>query len=153
MTSIDSFLDSVKTAIAAGVPELSSSEAVCVYHHGNSDPDEDIRAAVAKTNGVCCLVYDLGGDSDPDNALSPVILSEAVIELYVDTTKRNRRKDATLRTAGAIRDDIMATLHLNASVTNSEHIYMEPHITGYRPVADPDYVVYRISLKRSIYIS
>lgn len=151
MTTIDSFLDSIKTALIAGVPELLDA-GVVVYHHGNSDPDEDIKSAVAKCSGVSALIYDLGGDSDPDDANAPVILAEAAIELYVDTTKRNRRKDATLRTAGAIRDDIMSTLHLSATIQSYDHCQMEPRVSGYRPVADPDYTVYRITLRRSIYI-
>lgn len=155
MTSIDSFLDSVKAVLIAantGVAELSDTNTT-VFHHGLSDADEDIKRGIARCGGVHCLIYDLGGDSDPTDANSPVILSEVTVELYVDTTKRNRVKTPALRLAGAIRDEIMTCLHLNATLQATDHYHMETRVMGYRPLADPDYVAFAIRLQRPIYIA
>jgi hypothetical protein len=148
---IDEFLEAIRTVLideADGVAELQA-ENVVVYQHGPSDPDEDIEAGIAHCQGVSVLVMDLGGDSDAE-AGNPEILSEAAVELYVDTTKRNRRKTPTLRTAGKIRDDIMQTLHRAAGLNSDEHSFYDAEVTGYRPIADPAYVVFRITVRRSI---
>ncbi len=155
MLGIDQSLDAVAALlidVTNGVAELTADN-VTVFHHGQSDPDEDIQSGVSKCKGVHVLIYDLGGDSDPEDAGSPVIALVTGIELFVDTTKRNRRKTPGLRLAGEIRDDIMRTLHLSPFLIDREHCHMEPRITGYKPVSDPAYVVYRILLQRSIYIA
>jgi hypothetical protein len=155
MLGIDSSLDAIAALLAhstLGVAELSETN-VTVFHHGQSDPDEDIKAGCNKCKGVHVLVYDLGGDSDPMNADSPVIDIIAAVELYLDTTKRNRRKTPDLRLAGQIRDDIMRSLHLSPELMDGEHCHMEPRVKGYKPIADPNYVVYRILLQRSIYLT
>lgn len=154
MLGIDQALDAIAALLihaTEGVAELTEDN-VTVFHHGQSDPDEDIRAGISKCNGVHVLIYDLGGDSDPQDAGSPVILAETGIELFVDATKRNRRRSPALRLPGEIRDDIMRTLHL-APLLDYNHTHMEPRITGYKPVQDPAYVVYRIQLQRSIVIA
>jgi len=150
MTS-DTFLDLVKTALLAGVPELVADN-VTVWHSGPSDPTEDIQRGIAKCHGVSALIHDLGGDSDPDDASAPVILARTAIELYVDTTKRNRTKTPTLRLPASIRDNIMTTLHANQTLLDGRHYHMEPRIKGYQPLADPDYVCYRVTLLSSIYL-
>lgn len=152
MNSIDEFLDAVKEQLThpdSGVAELTAAN-VIVWHHGLSDPDEDIKTAVGKCQGVSVLVYDQGGDADPEDAASPVIISQLAIELFLDPSKRNRRKSPSLRTAGSIRDDIMRCLHLSAILLDASHCHMESHIKGYKPLADPDYVAYRIRLDRPI---
>lgn len=154
MTSIDSFLDSVKAVLIApttGVAELEDTNTT-VFHHGTSDAAEDIAKGIAKCAGVHCLIFDMGGDSDPADANSPVILAEVTVELYVDPTKRNRAKTPTLRLAGAIRDAIMTCLHLNATLQATDHYHMETRVMGYRPLSDPDYAAFAIRLQRSIYI-
>lgn len=154
MLGIDQALDAIAALLihsTDGVAELNADN-VTVFHHGQSDVDEDIRAGISKCKGVHVLIYDIGGDSEPEDAGSPVIAAVAGIELFVDTTKRNRRKTPSLRLAGEIRDDIMRTLHLS-ELLDYTHTHMEPRITGYKPVSDPAYVVYRITLQRSIYIA
>lgn len=154
MNSTDDFLDAVAGLLAASstVPELTGDNTLA-WLHGASDPDEDIKRGSDKCQGVSALIFDMGGDSDPDDADSPVILSEVMVELYVDTTKRNRRKTPSLRSAGAIRDAIMRTLHLAPQLIDGEHCHMEPKVRGYRPIQDPDYVVFRIRLERPILLA
>lgn len=151
ITGMDDYMDLVKTVLVAGIAELTTDNVV-VYLMGLPDPDEDIRSGIARCHGVSCLITDQGGDSDPDDAESPCILSEIAVEIYLDPTKRNRRKTASLRTMAEIRESVMRLLHLNATLASGEHVYMEPRVKGYSLVADPDYVVSRIRLQRSIYL-
>jgi hypothetical protein len=148
MTSIDSFLDLVKSVLTAGVAELSASNTT-TWHAGAADPDEDIANGCRKCQGVSALIYDLGGDNDPEDATAPVILCQTAIELFIDPTKR---RASNLRTPGAIRDAIMLALHGNATLQDSCHYHMRPRVTGYRPLADPSYTCFRITLQRSIYL-
>ncbi len=155
ISEIDDFLDAVKAALideAGGVDELTDAN-VLVWHQGGADPTEDIARGVKKCAGISTLIYDMGGDSDPDDAASPVILSKCAIELFVDPTKRSLRANPALRKPGQIRDHMMRVLHANATIQDSEHCHMEPQVTGYKPLADPDYVCFRIILVRSILLS
>lgn len=152
MLGIDQNLDAIAELLADpdhGVAELTEDN-LTVWHHGETDPDEDITNGINKCRGVSALIYDLGGDTDPAEASNPVIYCTTAIELYVDTTKRNRRKTPELRLAGEIRDNIMRVLHLSPFLMDGAHCHMEPRISGYKPIADPAYVVFRILLRRSI---
>lgn len=146
----DDFLVAVRQALldATALPELVDANVV-EWHHGESDPDEDIKAAAAKCGGVSVLIYDEGGDEDePD---SDLITAQAQVELYVDTTKRNRRKTPALRLGGAIRDDIMRTLHRHPALRNTA-AFADTRTRGYRVLADPEYAAWRITLTRKIYL-
>lgn len=150
--AIDEFLEAIRTVLideVDGVAELRA-ENVVVFQHGISDPDEDIRAGIANCQGVSVLVMDLGGNNDDLEAGNPEIPAEAAVELYVDTTKRNRRRTPSLRLAGQIRDDIMQCLHRAPHLNSAEHSFYDATVTGYRPISDPDFVVYRITLRRLI---
>jgi hypothetical protein len=150
---VDSFLDAVKAALIAegGVPEITDANSV-VWHHGEPDPDEDIKKGIAACKGVHVLIYDLGGDNADDKAGDPIIDALCAVELYVDTTKRNRRKTPALRLAGEIRNDIMVTLHRNTILNTSLHCQGDATVRGYKPLADPDYTAYRITVARSIFL-
>lgn len=149
---IDEFLEAIRTALIdeeSGVPECVA-ENVVVFQHGPSDADEDIKVGISRCKGVSVLIYDLGSENEAVEAAFGELRAEAAVELYVDTTKRNRRKDETLRLAGQIRDDIMQTLHRNPILTAEAHSFYDATVTGYQPVADPAFVVFRITLARSI---
>lgn len=150
---VDSFLDNVRTLLigAGGVPECLAANTV-VWHHGDSDPDEDIKSGIAKCNGVHVMIYDLGGDSGDDGASQPIIDALCSVELFVDTTKRNRRKTPALRLGGKIRDDIMVTLHRAALLNDSLHCHGSATVRGYKPLADPDFTAWRITIGRSIFL-
>lgn len=160
MTGIDPFLDALREALIAtegGVPELTGTPGqddgnVQVFHLGNADPSDDIRSGMNRCKGVHVLIYDIGGDSEPDDANAPVINVDAVVELYVDPTKRDRRRDPSRRLPGEIRDDIMQTLHLNESILRDQHNFYDTTVRSYRPIADPEFVVYRITVRRSVYL-
>lgn len=152
MMNVDAFLDAVKALLIHeenGVSELRDLNTV-VWHHGSTDPDEDIKNGIAKCDGVMVLIYDLGGEND--NADEPIIAAECAVELYVDPTKRNRRKTPALRLAGEIRDDIMVTLHRAAALNDSAHCHGDVLVKSYKPLADPDFTAYRITLSRSIFL-
>lgn len=155
MLGIDAFLDAVATLLADpehGVAELSPDN-VLVWRHGESDPEEDIRRAIQACKGVSVLVLDQGGNSDPSDAAAPVILSETWVELYIDPVRQNRRKHPGVRLPGEIRDDIMRTVHASPLLMDPEdHSMFEAGVRGYQPVADPEYVVFRIRIERPIYL-
>lgn len=147
----DTFLDAVKTALLAceDLPELSAA-AVAVWHHGDTDPDDEIKDATAKSKGVAALIYDLGGDAAGDDA--DVITATAAVELYVSAPKHSRKVDATRRHGGEIRDSIMRCLHRHADLRNTA-AFFDCRVTGYTPLADPEFTAWRITLTRSIYLS
>lgn len=149
---VDAFLDAVKALLIhpdEGVAELEDLNTV-VWHHGSTDPDDDIKSGIAKCDGVMVLIYDLGGEnSDADE---PIIAAECAVELFIDTTKRNRRKTPSLRLAGEIRDDIMVTLHRASQLNDSAHCHGDATVKGYKPLVDPDFTAWRITLSRSIFL-
>lgn len=145
----DAFLTAVRALLTDGaIPELTAA-GVVEYHHGETDPDEDIKAACAKCNGVSALVYDEGGDETGED--SDMIEALAYVELFVDTTKRNRRKTPSLRRGGEIRDAIMRHLHRHPSLRNTA-AWADARTRGYRTLADPDFAAWRITLSRKIYL-
>lgn len=152
--NVDAFLDAVKALLIHpdnGVAELVDLNTV-VWHHGATDPDEDIKAGIGKCDGVSVLIYDIGGDNAEDVAGEPIIAAECIVELFIDTTKRNRRKTPALRLGGAIRDDIMVTLHRASSLNNSGHCHGAAVVKGYKPLVDPEYTAWKITLSRSIFL-
>ncbi|MBK1884101.1 hypothetical protein JIN85_16900 [Luteolibacter pohnpeiensis] len=153
---IDEFLDKVRAVLIApetegGVPELTDKNTM-VFHHGESDPTEDIERGIRECKGVHVIILEDGGDNDPEDADAPVILTDLFIELFIDTTQRPRRVDSQLRLGGQIRDDIMQTLHMNQSLRNEQHAFYHTKVKGFRPIADPDYTAWRIRLQRCIYL-
>ena len=144
----DEFLEAVGAVLiaAAGVPELIAKN-VIVWQHGTTDPDEDIAASIGKTGGVSVLIYDLGGDATDD-----VLTSEAAVELYVATTKRNRRADPTLRVGSQIRNSIMRALHRNAELQNLAP-YFDCRVIGYTPLDDGEFSAWRITITHTIYLA
>jgi hypothetical protein len=147
----DDFLVAVRTILIGSelLPELEDANVV-QWHHGETDPDEDIKTAIAKCGGVSVLIYDEGGDEDSPDA--DLIEAVAYVELYVDTTKRNRRKNTSLRLGGQIRDEIMRLLHRHADLRNTA-AFADTRCRGYRTLADPEFAAWRITLTRKIYLS
>lgn len=144
----DDFLIAVKAALIASddLGELTTDN-VTVWHHGENDPNEDIQAGARKCKGVSALVYDLGGseaDADAD-----AITADAVVELYVMTQKRRGASD---RKGGEIRDSIMRCLHRHTTLRNNA-AYFDTRVRGYEPLADPEFTAWRIFLSRSIYLT
>ena len=150
MKNIDTFLDAIAAALIAGMAEFTAAN-VRVWDGGQA-PDDDIAAGCGKCHGVSALIYDLGGDCDPDDDDNPVILAEAAVELYIDPTKRPK-KHTEMRIPGTLRDAAMTCLHLNPLLSPGEHSFYEAKIRGYKPVADPTYIVYRIRIRRVIELS
>ena len=145
----DAFLTAVRTLLSGGtIAELTAANVV-EWHHGVTDPDEDIKASVAKCDGVAVLIYDLGGNGTEEG--SDLIQADAAIELFVDTTKRNRRKTPTLRTGGQIRDAIMRLVHRHATLRNTA-AYADSWVKGYQVLDDPEFATWRITLTRKIYL-
>lgn len=161
----DDFLDALAALLTMRVPvvpattpatttpiieELSTAN-VCVWHHGETDPDEDVKRAAQACQGVSVLIYDLGGEANPDGPATAVIAHDAAVELYVDTRKRNRRKTGnTLRLAGAIRDDIMRQIHRAASLRGTQHSFFDTRLVRWQPLEDANYTAYRITCTRPI---
>lgn len=145
----DSFLDAVKTALlaSADLPELATAN-VAVWHHGDGDPDEAVREGIAKAGGVAVLVYDLGGTADSEDT----IRADAAVELYISPGKRSRKVDAARRLGGEIRDSIMRCLHRHTDLRNTA-AFFDCKVSGYVPLADPEFVAWRITLSRNIYLS
>jgi hypothetical protein len=151
MTGIDDYLDALGTLLANSdaLPELSAMN-ITVWHHGESDPDEDIKGGIVKCKGVHVMIYDLGGDNEDEEAGDPAVAPVAAIELFIDATKRNRRKTPDLRSGGAIRDAIMRVVHRAPELLGAYHVAYDTVVTGYKPLADPDYAAWRITAKRMI---
>jgi hypothetical protein len=146
----DAFLIAVRDILTDGTIEELSADNVSQWHHGVTDPDEDIRAAVAKCNGVAVLIYDLGGSETGEG--SDMIDAEAAVELYVATPKRNRRKNPNLRLGGEIRDAILRLLHRHASLRNTA-AFADCRVKSYQALDDPEFAAWRITLSRKIYLS
>lgn len=147
----DAFLNALRAILIApgtGVAELAADEAVVVWHSGESDPDEDIKNGMAKTKGVSALIYDLGGEAGEDQ---DTITASAAVELFVDTSKRNRRKTPALRLGSQIRNEIMRKLHRAAALRNTA-AFFDCRVRGYQPLADPDYTAWRITVSHTIYL-
>lgn len=151
MTSLetDAFLTAVRSALLAATacPELTEAN-VRTWHHGDTDPAEDIEAAAAKCGGVAVLIYDLGGNETGQEA--DVIRAEAAVELYVAAARRPRRQPG-IRLGGEIRDSIMRSLHRHADLRNTA-AFFDTRVSGYAPLADPEFAAWRITLSRSIYL-
>jgi hypothetical protein len=144
----DDFLDGIRTVLLAGIPELSDEKSVVVWHSGESDPDEDVKAGMMKTKGVSVLIYDTGGDTEGDD---DTVGARVNVELYVDTTKRNRRKNPDLRYGSQIRTSIMRLLHRNRSLRNVA-VYFDCRVKGYEVLSDPEFAAWRITLAHNIYL-
>jgi len=142
----DAFLTAVRDQLITDVAECEAVNTV-VWLLGDNDPDEMIKAAVAKAAGVSVLIYDLGGDADDED----MIRAKAVVELYVSPTKTFRKTQQNARTAGAIRNDIMRTLHRSSALRNTSPNY-DCRVLSYQPLADPEYVAFRITITHSIYL-
>jgi hypothetical protein len=145
----DAFLTAVRDILIGGdIAELEAANVV-EWHHGVTDPDEDIATAVGKCGGVAVLIYDLGGkESEAD---SDLIEADAALEIFVDTTKRNRRKTPALRLGGQIRDSVMRLLHRHADLRNTA-AWADCRVTGYQVLDDPSFAAWRITLNRKIYL-
>lgn len=145
----DSFLTAVRTVLldAASLPELTLANMV-VWHHGETDAAEDISSASAKCGGVAVIIYDLGGNET--SPTSDILQADAVVELYIQTSKRPRSR-AGVRLGGEIRDSIMRALHRAAPLRNTA-AFFDSRVTGYQPLADPEFTAWRITLSRSIYL-
>ena len=144
----DPFLDALKDLLISSedIPELVEGN-VAVWHHGVTDPDEDIANSITKFGGISVLVYDLGGNvADED-----IIGAAAAIEFFVDTTKRNRRANTALRLGGEIRDAIMRLVHRNITLRNLSPNF-DCRVTGYSPLADAEFAAWRITVSHSIYL-
>ncbi len=142
----DDFLTAGRDQLVAGVAECETVNTV-VWLLGDNDPDELIKAAVAKAAGVSVLIYDLGGDTEDED----MIRAKAAVELYVDPGKTFRKTQQNGRTAGAIRNDIMRTLHRSAALRNTSPNY-DCRVISYQPLADDTYIAFRITLSHSIYL-
>lgn len=162
---IDEFLDLIRNVLVtdATVPELTGSpteeDGTCttpgnvqVFHFGDADPFEDTQNAMNRSKGVHVLITDMGGSSDPNDGDAPIIQAEVAVELFIDPTLRNRRTNKALRRPSQIRDSIMQSLHLNPALRTANHNFYDAKIRGYQPVADPEFVVWRITLERTIYL-
>ena len=149
-TTIDAWLELVKTALVA-LDDFDSNNVI--VWDGNQDPTDDIAAGCLKAKGVSALIYDLGGDADPDEAAGPSILADAAVEIFIDPTKRRHRSTVGMLAPGALRDLVMASLHENETLNTGSHCPRETKVTGYKPVADPNYIVYRIRLRRTIVLT
>jgi hypothetical protein len=143
----DSFMDALRTYLIGQVEELAEA-GVVVYHHGESDPDEDVKNGAAKCQGVSALIFELGGDADED-----MIPEQYAVELYVDTTKRNRRKTPALRLAGAIRAEMLRAIHRTATLRDCGHALFDTRVVGWKPLEDPAYVACRITLERKFFLT
>lgn len=145
----DGFLTAVRDLLISGVIAELTETNVVEWHHGVTDPDEDIKGAVAKCDGVAVLIYDRGGDESGEDA--DLIQAEAVVELFVDTTKRNRRKTPALRRGGEIRDAMMRLMHRHPTLRNTA-AYADSRVKGYQVIEDPEFAAWRITLTRKIYL-
>lgn len=144
------FLEAIRSVLIAedtGIPELTA-EGVTVWQHGETDPDEDVKAGISKCKGVSVLIYDQGGDAGEDE---DVMKATAAVELYIDTTKRNRRKTPSLRLGSQIRNEIMRLLHRNEDLRNTAAIF-DCRCQSYTPLNDPDYVAWRMTVSHTIYL-
>lgn len=143
----DEFLDAIRGVLIAGVDELTA-DGVAVWHHGETDPDDDVKSGIAKCKGVSVLIYDLGGDAGADE---DVLKSTAAVELYIDPTKRNRRTHSELRLGSQIRNAIMRLLHRNRALRNQSASF-DCRCRSYTPLVDPDYVAWKITVSHTIYL-
>lgn len=165
MLGTDEFLDAVRDVLIAegtGVAELTGTPLadlpdpakpdgnVMVYRFGDADPSDAIAAASNRCKGISVTITDQGGDNLAEDAASPVLDAEAWVDVYINPNLRDRRRNKDLRPPGRIRDDIMQTLHQNATLLRDQHCQYETRVRGYSPVADPEYVVWRIRLTRTI---
>lgn len=148
MLDTDALLDAIRTQLLAGIAELSDDKAVVVWHQGESDPDDDIKNGIAKTKGVSVLIYDEGGAAAED---ADTLACTVALELYVDTTKRQRKNHPTTRYASEIRNAIMRLLHRNPSLRQNAP-YFDCRVKSYTPLADPDYAAWQIVLSHTIYL-
>ena len=141
------FMGVLRAYLVASVAECLDA-GVVVYYHGETDPDEDVKEGVAKCLGVSVLIFELGGEADED-----VIPEQYAVQVYVDTTKRNRRKDPELRLASEIRDDIMRAIHRAAELRDNYQMLWDTRVKGWKPLDDGEYVAYQITLERKFHLT
>jgi hypothetical protein len=163
---IDSYLDRVRDVLISSdlVPELvgtlsadlppgaSSDGNVMVYHFGEDDPSTDIQRGINRCKGVHVMITDMGGSADPSDADAPILQPQLFVDLYINPSMRSRKVNPDNRLPGEIRDDLMRCLHRHADLRDYSHHFYDATVTRYEPVADPDYVAWRIILARTIYL-
>ncbi len=148
LTAIKDVMLAAETSPLKLLPEATAANVV-IWHHGVTDPDEDLKAAMNKSKGVSFLIYDLGGDESA--ADSDSLSASIIIELYVDTTKRSRKVNPNLRLGGQIRDALMRKLHRHPDLRNKPQFY-DCRVRGYSPLADDEFAAWRITLVRSFFL-
>lgn len=144
--------EAIAAALAADatLPELTADN-VIVRKTSFLAVDEEIDAAGAKCAGIAVAIYDMGGDTrDADNSDSPIVDGELAAELYIDPLKHDITLNASLRSADAIREGIMAALHNLEVATPTQDQYERIRVTGYRPLEDPEFAAWRITARRRI---
>lgn len=148
LTALKAVLLAAETSALKALPEATADN-VILWHHGVTDPADDIAAGIAKCKGVSFLIYDLGGDEvDKD---SDALTTTVIIELYVDTTKRNRTTHPELRLGGQIRDAVMRKVHRHPDLRNKP-AFFDTRVRGYVPLADDEVTAWRISISRTFFL-
>ena len=143
--------DAIITAASAPVPadetltEFGTDQVVIVPPDETEQGiDAKIKKAFGRTKGLVLLLV-AGGAKNPDKtAPGPRLTLEMEAQLFVNT--RMRAKDA--RPVLQVLCAVMKLLHHAQIRISGFPWYEELNVTGFEPMADPDFTAYAITIER-----
>ncbi len=148
---IDPVMDAIRQAIidaADGAMEEFGERQVVVVSPDESDQgiDAAIKAATARSRGLCLLLV-AGGGRNPDvDAAGPLVTVEMEAQLYVSSRVRGRAARPVMALVAALA----RTLHHARVGVSAFDLYERLRFTGFDPLPDPDFTAFALRFDREM---
>lgn len=152
MSKLGTWQEAIKDAIEADtakLPEFGVGSVVLTSAPDFKDIDGSIDTACRKAEGLALVIFDRSGDNPaPQDGLQMNI--ELKMQLFISPILRDLSVDNTLRAADEILVSLMKFLHGSLLDTLRGHCIDETRVKGFRELPDEEYVVFEITIIRTI---
>jgi len=157
MSRILTFLDNLKTHLAAGGSLLTEVEERHILILSGDDPEQEkvvdkhVQHHCMRSKGIGIVIYVDSGDN-PNSGESGTLALEVSFEvmLFLHPLKFGKTYDPTKREALTILEDLLRHLHWASIEPVFERHYDRVTVESFEPIADDTYWAWNIPCKRRI---